>query len=294
MRPDSNAVRRVGFTLIELLVVIAIIAILAAILFPVFSRAREMARRTSCLNNFKQIGLGLIQYAQDYDETFPVRYGACCGPSAYYDYVNGYEKTWETMIYPYVKNYDVFKCPSNSNATSHGIWVDSITPGGTVESPYIKCGYEMYNLNTNLSPPVAPNGIAYPITEPSLPYPAQELTIVETSLHWGDTGTYEAYCEPSPSLTDPNCSPTAGDFIPNSKSSWYSGHAKKAGNVVYYDGHAKYRNTRSTFISDPGRNGENDWRIDYNYAEFTDPGDWSWVNTTPDDMDKYPNDSGSF
>ena len=66
--------RRSGFTLIELLVVIAIIAILAAILFPVFARARESARRTSCISNLKQLALGTMMYAQDYDETYPMSY----------------------------------------------------------------------------------------------------------------------------------------------------------------------------------------------------------------------------
>src|SRR4051795_2249509 len=65
---SSTKIRTIGFTLIELLVVIAIIALLAAILFPVFARARENARKSSCLNNLKQVGIGLLQYAQDYDE----------------------------------------------------------------------------------------------------------------------------------------------------------------------------------------------------------------------------------
>jgi len=90
--------RKRGFTLIELLVVIAIIAILAAILFPVFAQAREKARTAGCLNNQKQISLGIIQYVQDYDETFPsVDSGVLT-----------------QNVQPYLKNLDVFKCPSGS------------------------------------------------------------------------------------------------------------------------------------------------------------------------------------
>jgi prepilin-type N-terminal cleavage/methylation domain-containing protein len=98
--------RHRGFTLIELLVVIAIIAILAAILFPVFARAREQARKASCLSNQKQIGTAILMYAQDYDEQLcPVSTGTCPGPAAF---------GWADLIYPYVKNVKVFDCPSAS------------------------------------------------------------------------------------------------------------------------------------------------------------------------------------
>jgi prepilin-type N-terminal cleavage/methylation domain-containing protein/prepilin-type processing-associated H-X9-DG protein len=97
--------RRAGFTLIELLVVIAIIAILAAILFPVFARAREKARQTSCLSNQKQIGLAWTMYVQDYDENIPpysIRYpDDSWGPK------------WYTIIEPYLKNEQILVCPSN-------------------------------------------------------------------------------------------------------------------------------------------------------------------------------------
>ena len=92
-----------GFTLIELLVVIAIIAILAAILFPVFAQAREKARQTSCLSNTKQMGLGLMQYVQDYDETFPTAYFHRAFNPASGGTVGGYVH-WSFLIQPYVKN----------------------------------------------------------------------------------------------------------------------------------------------------------------------------------------------
>lgn len=96
-----------GFTLIELLVVIAIIAILAAILFPVFAQAREKARAISCLSNEKQIGLGIIQYQQDYDEKNPGGLNGYGGGSGY-----------AGQIYPYVKSTQVFKCPDDASLGS--------------------------------------------------------------------------------------------------------------------------------------------------------------------------------
>ena len=112
-----SALRR-GFTLIELLVVIAIIALLAAILFPVFARARENARKSSCLNNLKQMGLGLAQYTQDFDETFPKSRtgGFIFSPAAG---VNP-EAPWQWVILPYTKSTQIYKCPSNGHKDATG------------------------------------------------------------------------------------------------------------------------------------------------------------------------------
>lgn len=101
--------KKSGFTLIELLVVIAIIAILAAILFPVFSRAREQARKTACLSNTKQIGMALAMYAQDWDEALPVWVMPCWGFPQYWG-----APIWTESLAPYVKNIEVFACPSAS------------------------------------------------------------------------------------------------------------------------------------------------------------------------------------
>ncbi|HEX9996654.1 MAG TPA: DUF1559 domain-containing protein [Abditibacterium sp.] len=116
-----------GFTLIELLVVIAIIAILAAILFPVFGRARENARRSSCQANVKQIGLGIKQYIQDYDEKFPLQ-----GTTA--------ATGWAIQLQPYLKSTQIFQCPSETNP-----------PGTTAELTAGTPQYTDYWYNQRLS-----------------------------------------------------------------------------------------------------------------------------------------------
>lgn len=114
-----------GFTLIELLVVIAIIAILAAILFPVFARAREKARTTNCLSNVKQITLGFDMYATDSDEAYPLEYinGTFDATTTYAGKALGVTNyiIWVDSIMPYVKNEQMFVCPSTRLWLSYGI-----------------------------------------------------------------------------------------------------------------------------------------------------------------------------
>jgi len=124
-----------AFTLIELLVVIAIIAILAAILFPVFARARENARRTSCQSNVKQIALGIFMYAQDYDEKLPAFY---VNTIANASDTNPFG--WADAMQPYLKSTQIFQCPSESTAPSNQSAAAATRFGG---------GYSDYWINSN-------------------------------------------------------------------------------------------------------------------------------------------------
>ncbi|MHB8995283.1 MAG: DUF1559 family PulG-like putative transporter [Armatimonadota bacterium] len=122
-----------GFTLIELLVVIAIIAILAAILFPVFAKAREKARQSSCLSNVKQLAIAELAYEQDYDEK-TASYSSHPAAAASY--------TWVEMLAPYIKNTQLFKCPSFSGSTyntNYGVNISNVAANGTTGHTYLYC-----------------------------------------------------------------------------------------------------------------------------------------------------------
>jgi prepilin-type N-terminal cleavage/methylation domain-containing protein/prepilin-type processing-associated H-X9-DG protein len=122
--------RRLGFTLIELLVVIAIIAILAAILFPVFARAREKARQTSCLSNLKQIGLAETMYQQDYDER-TASYQSHPGAASDYNF--------RAMLEPYMNNDQIWACPSHESSLSYGPNITSVSSNGSTGHSYLYC-----------------------------------------------------------------------------------------------------------------------------------------------------------
>jgi prepilin-type N-terminal cleavage/methylation domain-containing protein/prepilin-type processing-associated H-X9-DG protein len=152
--------RKRGFTLIELLVVIAIIAILAAILFPVFAKAREKARQASCQSNEKQLGLSFIQYSQDYDEKWPAGYNGGTAFTATASLLGG--AGWAGQIYSYTKSTGIYKCPDDATAVTAG--------NGTT----IPTGYPVsYVYNSNIAQSDAP------ITNASFNAPASTVVLAE-------------------------------------------------------------------------------------------------------------------
>lgn len=184
-----------GFTLIELLVVIAIIAILAAILFPVFAQAREKARQTSCLSNLKQLGTGLMMYAQDYDE-------CVCPP---YNYPND-NMTWDRLVQPYVKNWQIIQCPSDAYSTR-------------ATAPFVPNGIRRsYTMPSHLGWEWGPNRI-FPVSMAELSFPSITVQLFERDN-----------CQTWPNWQ--HCSVSDGS------NEWAYRHNLMA-NVVYADGHAK-------------------------------------------------------
>lgn len=147
----TNTKAEQGFTLIELLVVIAIIGLLMAILFPVFSRARENAKRTSCTSNMKQLGLGLVQYTQDYDERYPPTRMAASAIG------------WADALLTYVGNNQVFQCPSES------------TPG--TKTPGYSGDYTDYAYNNVLG-----NGGTYQLQAGTIGIPQSMLKQVASTV----------------------------------------------------------------------------------------------------------------
>lgn len=202
-KTDKNCVpgvKNLGFTLIELLVVIAIIAILAAILFPVFGRARENARRSSCQSNLKQIGLGIIQYVQDYDEKFPPRQWNGSG-SGDLDKA----MSWRRTTFPYIKSSQIFTCPSNAYANnrpaddSYGGNLTALAATGATNPPRFTVSYSINGASNSVSSdelnnrPVAEvyGGNYRPATMAELADSAQTVLVgeyswVDAAIEWGD------------------------------------------------------------------------------------------------------------
>lgn len=140
--------KKSGFTLIELLVVIAIIGLLAAILFPVFARARDSARRSNCMSNLKQIGLGFTQYTSDYDERFPLAVGGWPAnrPASDGQIIFNGAQLWQQAIYPYTKNHQIYFCPISPSRQDATIASEPLDSGNTLQ----RMANANYGYNTDI------------------------------------------------------------------------------------------------------------------------------------------------
>jgi len=199
-----------AFTLIELLVVIAIIAILAAILFPVFAKAREKARQSACLSNMKQIGTAMMMYVQDYDETYSLNgthiFTSVTGSADYGRDLH----SWRSLLFPYIKNEGVFLCPSNPDGEK------DTRDGGWPAAPSFKRSYNaLYDVIIHQDKP-------RPIAD--VQFPATTIMILE------------AYCGPTGRCGAEMAHLNPGDS--EMRDDMFSGHSGFA-NLLFADGHAK-------------------------------------------------------
>ena len=230
-----------AFTLIELLVVIAIIAILAAILFPVFARARENARRTSCTSNLKQIGLGLIQYSQDYDEKLPHDY---FGPDTDSSGRGGAYK-WMDAIYPYVKSEQIFVCPSDtigSLPTNNSRY--AYRPDGSTAGYQYLYGSYSANITYYTPPGTGPRVATPPFSPPTgaatslaqFAAPSTTVSITEViPISSTDYYTWQtAWTDPTNNPTITNA-PTGGFKVLNR----IAARHLDTTNILWCDGHVK-------------------------------------------------------
>ncbi len=248
MKPQRS---KSGFTLIELLVVIAIIAILAAILFPVFAQARAKARQASCMSNLKQLGLGMAQYVQDYDETYPYLYNGLTqtdssmpGATYYVCYGGGWGSfvTWMDMIYPYVKNKGVFQCAGKN-------------PYGSTDMSGTGPACPSYGYNDGIGCSVLnPYNQSGPVSVASIKRPSECILFMDAA-----TGYFYATNELS------YAGATADSSYGTSVGKFYTPH-NDGSNICFADGHVKWYKVGDAVLKGDGKT----WGVNRYWDPFLD------------------------
>jgi prepilin-type N-terminal cleavage/methylation domain-containing protein/prepilin-type processing-associated H-X9-DG protein len=250
----SSTSRNRGFTLIELLVVIAIIAILAAILFPVFARARENARRASCQSNLKQIALGVFQYTQDYDEKYPkviVNGGSGSPPSGTTSTpTNPYG--WADALQPYLKSTQIFQCPSETGAPTA-----AISGNFSGQTDPTATQYTDYWYNSQLS------------TASQASIESVSLTVMNGDGTGDRSYYYYDGCNANGGTTVSTCDTTVG-YIQGLGSA--HGRHLDGGNYAFADGHVKWLKGNTlgagTTIDSSNAVRNKAWASSYGYPTF--------------------------
>ena len=258
VQPTSLGRKGSAFTLIELLVVIAIIAILAAILFPVFARARENARRSSCTSNLKQIGLGLLQYSQDYDEKLP---RAWYGPNGFSDSnPNTGAYKWMDAARPYVKSTQVYTCPSvpvglGNGATGNYIPYDAPASGGNATPGGGRNNWGSYAMNsaywgTDVATQGPGNG---GMNLSNLSAPATTIWVTDGNgsyqISWPNPGDQGGLSDLTNGRVLAWRPPTSGDYL--QEGGVVERHLETT-NVLYTDGHVKSIKLNSLLAQNAG------------------------------------------
>jgi prepilin-type N-terminal cleavage/methylation domain-containing protein/prepilin-type processing-associated H-X9-DG protein len=238
--------RRRGFTLIELLVVIAIVAILAAILFPVFAQAREKARAVSCLSNCKQMGMAVFMYAQDYDEALPTVRMPFPGMVP--------AESWLNLVQPYVRTRLLQRCPSDNAPTwndpqprmaSYGFnaYFDPLHPPyGDHRAPR---SFSLAWINRPAECIFAAELAEYVGGNPSMPIRGDHFM----PMYWGDP----------PRVLDPMMNARQWDRVLREPKTLAIRRHQGGSNYVFTDGHAKWHRFEATFQQAPGQPPHVDW-----------------------------------